>query len=192
MPLRYPPASVFIAMITHAAVLWLRRVLWRPLWSCKSSGIAFGAPPVESVPCLHFSPAPCSGAQDAPGHAHAAFTRYVLDQWMVSACHECVRLGGRRSTDGRGRRSTGGRSRRSTGGIHACVGWRCQRASNSKARLAPENATVHGAHAVPLLFCCVSVAIASVLLFVVVDCSLLCCCPVLLPCCGCLKCLLLF
>ena len=41
-------------------------------------------------------------------------------------------------------------------------------------------------------FCCVSVAIASVLLFVVVDCSLLCCCPVLLLCCGCLKCLLLF
>ena len=184
MPLRYPPASVFIAMITHAAVLWLRRVLWRPLW-CKSTGIAFGAPPVESALCLHFSPAPCFGAQDAPGHAHAAFTRYVLDRWMVSACHECVRLGGRRSTDGRSRRST-------CSSIHACVGWRCQRASNSKAKLAPENATVHGAHAVPLLFCCVSVAIASVLLFVVVDCSLLCCCPVLLLCCGCLKCLLLF
>ena len=80
-------------MITHAAVLWLRRVLWRPLW-CKSTGIAFGAPPVESDLCLHFSPAPCFGAQDAPGHAHAAFTRYVLDRWMVSACHECVRLGG--------------------------------------------------------------------------------------------------
>ena len=129
-------------MITHAAVLWLRRGLWRILL-CKSTGIAIGAPPVESALCLHFSPAPCFGAQDAPGHAHAAFTRYVLDRWMVSACHECVRLGGRRSTDGRSRRST-------CSSIHACVGWRCQRASNSKARLAPENATVHGAHAVPL------------------------------------------
>ena len=156
-------------MINEAAFLWLRRVLRRILL-CKSTGIAIGAPPVESVLCLHFSPAPCFGAQDAPGHAHAAFTRYVLDQWMVSACHECVRLGGRRSTDGRGRRSTGGRSRRITGGIcssiHACVGWRCQRASNSKARLAPENATE------PMLFLCFSAVFLLPLLP--------CCCSLLL------------
>ena len=161
-------------MLSHAAMLWLLRHYWRII-CCKSMRIAVGTPPVEPAPCLHFSPAPCFGAQDAPMQVRAACTRYV-PSWTVSAYHECVRLGGRPSSDGRGRRSTGGRRRRS---VHACVGWRCQRASNSKARLAPENATV-------------SVAIASVLLFVVVDCSLLCCCPVLLLCCGCLKCLLLF
>ena len=147
-------------MITHAAVLWLRRGLWRILW-CKSTGIAFGAPPVESALCLHFSPAPCFGAQDAPGHAHAAFTRYVLDRWMVSACHECVRLGGRRSTDGRSRRST-------CSSIHACVGWRCQRASIQRQGLPPKMLRFME----PMLFLCFSAVFLLPLLP--------CCCSLLL------------